>query len=336
MTAEVRSVDVAMATYHREDALPKLLPILLAQGGTAMDALGVTFTYRVVVVDNDPQGGARSVVAAVDDPRIYYVVEANPGVTNARNRALAEAADTDLLAFTDDDEIPHEDWLLRLLMARETYNADVVAGPVYPIVGNELEPWVEASGSFAQPHRAHLQTGDAITRAGTGNMLLDLRTVRRLGIRFDEQFGMTGGEDSVFTQRLADGGARMFWCAEAVADHRVPPERASRRYLLERNYSLGNSGVRAEVYLATAGRQRILTQLKWAVTCAGSVVKGVAQVVAGRSRGSLKLRAAGELRVAGGLGGLAGLIGAIVTPYGTASSETVPPDEPGVFFPAGS
>lgn len=321
VTEDVRSVDVAMATYHREGGLPELLPKLLAQGDTAMEALGIDFEFRVIVVDNDPAGSARSAVATVEDARIHYVVEPNPGVTNARNRALSEAADTDLLAFIDDDEIPHDDWLLRLLATRQEYGVDAVAGPVYPILEAEPETWVRASGSYDQPHRAHLKTGDPITRAGTGNMLLDLRTVRRLGVRFDERFGMSGGEDSVFTQRLADRGARMVWCAEAVADHIVPRERATRRYLLERNYSLGNSGVRAEVYLASPGRPRVMTQLKWAATCAGSVAKGGLQALIGRLGGSLKLRAAGELRLAGGLGGLAGLIGAIVTPYGSAHSQ---------------
>ncbi|MFT3888298.1 MAG: glycosyltransferase [Arachnia sp.] len=320
MTEAFASLDVAMATYHREDRLPELLPLLVAQGDAAMAAIGSTFRFRVIVVDNDPQGSAREVVTGMGDPRIHYVVETNPGVTNARNRALTEAHETDLLAFIDDDELPHEDWLAQLLLARERYGVDAVAGPVYPILESDPEPWVTASRCYAEPQRARLRTGEPIRRAGTGNMLLDLRTVRRLGVRFDQRFGMTGGEDSVFTQQLSDGGARMVWCAEAVADHRVPEERATRRYLLDRNYSLGNSGVRAEVFFAGSGKSRVLTQLKWGVTCLGSVVKGTLQTLWGRLRGSLATRAAGELRVAGGLGGLAGLVGAIVTPYGDAAA----------------
>jgi glycosyltransferase involved in cell wall biosynthesis len=297
--------------------LPDLLPILLGQGETAARVLGMQFDYRVLVVDNDPSASAREAATSSGDPRIRYVVEPNPGVTNARNRALTEAAHTDILVFIDDDEVPHADWLARLLSTHLEYGADVVAGPVYPILDEAPDRWVQASRIFDEPHRFHLRTGQTITRAGTGNMLLDLRTVRRLGVTFDQRFGLTGGEDSIFTQRLADAGAVMVWCADAVADHRVPVERAGRRYALQRNYSLGNSGVRAEVYLANGGRERVVTELKWGVTCASSVIKGASQALFGRATGSLEQQAKGEMRAMRGLGGLAGLVGAIATPYGT-------------------
>lgn len=317
MTEAPKSVAVAMATFHREHLLPELMPLLLAQGETAAKALGVDFEYRVLVIDNDPAGGARAAATRNGDPRVHYVVEQNPGVGSARNRALAEAASTDLLAFIDDDEIPHIDWLAKLLTAHHQYNADMVAGPVHPLLEVEPDLWVKASGIYDEPDRSHLHSGDAITRAATNNLLLDLRTVRRLGVTFDQQFGMTGGEDSVFTQRLTNAGATMVWCAEAVADYRVPAERATREYSLERSYSLGNSGVRAEVYFAGKGKERVLTQAKWAVTCAGSVLKGTTQALFGRATASLATQAEGEMRAMVGLGGLAGLVGAIVTPYGT-------------------
>lgn len=315
-----RTVDVAMATFHREDRLLGLMPLLLAQGETAASALGIEFDYRVVVVDNDPDGSARANATATGDPRVHYVVEPNPGVGNARNRALIEAAETDILVFIDDDEMPHADWLVKLLSTHLEYKSDVVAGPVYPILEEELDPWVKASRIYDDPHRSHLRTGEPITRAATNNMLLDLRTVRRLGVTFDHQFGMTGGEDSVFTQQLADAGAIMVWCAEAAADYWVPADRSGRKYILERSYNLGNSGVRAEVHLAKRGSDRVLTQAKWAVTCAGSVAKGAAQALFGRATASLATQAEGEMRAMGGLGGLAGLVGATVTPYGTTDA----------------
>ena len=320
MADALTTVDVAMATYHRKHALPELMPLLLAQGESAARTLGIQFDYRVLIVDNDPLGSARTAATASGDPRVHYVVESKPGVANARNRALAEAAETDILVFIDDDEIPHHDWLTKLLATHLDYEADLVAGPVYPILDEAPDQWVTASRIFEEPHRFHFRTGQVITRAGTGNMLLDLRTIRRIGLTFDRQFGMTGGEDSVFTQRLADAGAVMVWCAEAVADHRVPAERAVRKYTLERSYNLGNSGVHAEVYLAGHGRDRMVTRARWAVTCVGSVIKGASQALFGRMTGSLERQAEGELRTMRGLGGLAGLVGAIVTPYGTPGS----------------
>lgn len=320
MTDAFQSVDVAMATFHREDRLLNLMPLLLAQGEAAVSTLGIQFNYRVVVVDNDPEGSARDNATATGDPRVHYVVEPKPGVGNARNRALIEASKTDILAFIDDDEVPHANWLVELLATHLKFKADVVAGPVYPVLEVELDPWMKASRIYDGAQRAHLHTGEVITRAATNNVLLDLRTVRRFGITFDQQFGMTGGEDSVFTQQLSDAGAIMVWCAEATADYWVPAERADRKYSLERSYSLGNSGVRAEVHFAKPGSERMLRQVQWAVTCTGSVVKGAVQAVFGRATASLAIQAEGELRAMGGLGGLAGLVGAVVTPYGSTGA----------------
>ncbi len=320
MNETPQTVDVAMATFHREDRLPSLIPILLAQGEAAERALDIKFRFRVLVIDNDPDGSARVNSTATGDSRVHYVVESKPGVGNARNRALREGSETDVLAFIDDDEVPHADWLSKLLATHLEYKADVVAGPAYPVLEVDLNPWMAASHIYDGPQRSHLRTGDVITRAATNNMLLDLRTVRRLGITFDQRFGMTGGEDSVFTQQLSDAGATIVWSAEAGVNYWVPAERAVRKYALERSYSLGNSGVRAEVHFATPGSDRLFCQCKWALICAGSFVKGSIQALFGRATSSLAMQADGELRAMGGLGGLAGLIGVLVTPYGTKNT----------------
>lgn len=321
MAQDPTSLVVAMATFHREDVLPGLLPRLLAQGPAAVAATDHPLEYRVLVVDNDPAGGAREAVASIGDPRLHYVVEPRPGVTNARNRALAEAADADLLAFIDDDEIPHDDWLAQLLATFLAHSPDAVAGPVYPVFDGPIDPWTRAAGLYEQAHRVNLRTGAVIPRAGTGNLLLDLRTVRRLGLTFDERFGLSGGEDSMFTGQLTQSGGRIVWCADAIADHRVPPDRVDRAHSLQRRRSLANSGVRVNIALAQPGMPRVREGLRWGVTCAGSLAKGSVQALAGRLRGSDAQRAEGEIRAMGGLGGLGGLLRVTASPYGRASAH---------------
>jgi glycosyltransferase involved in cell wall biosynthesis len=315
------SLVVAMATFHREHVLTDLMPRLLAQGPRAIEATGLAFDYQLLIVDNDPAGGARDVVAANRDPRVRYVVEPRPGVANARNRALAEAADKDLLVFIDDDETPHDDWLANLLTTYLEYAPDAVAGPVYPLFEGPVDVWTQTAGLYDQARRTRLRTGQVIPRAGTGNLMLDLRTIRRLGLRFDDRFGLSGGEDSVFTGQLTQAGGRIVWCAEARADHQVPADRTNREHSLQRCRSLANSGVRANIALAEPGRARVHESLKWGVTCSGSLVKGSAQALVGRLRGSDSMRAAGEVRAAGGLGGLAGLIRVTAHPYGRPETD---------------
>src|SRR3712207_9285353 len=70
------------------------------------------------------------------------------------------------------------------------------------------------SGAFDRPTHP---TGATMSGAGAGNLLLDLRQVRALGLSFDERFGLTGGEDTLFTHALVRAGAEIRWCDEAEA-----------------------------------------------------------------------------------------------------------------------
>jgi len=52
---------IAMLTYRRNDYLAQVIPELLAQADDVCDA---QTTVSVLIVDNDPQAGARAVVEA--------------------------------------------------------------------------------------------------------------------------------------------------------------------------------------------------------------------------------------------------------------------------------
>ena len=52
---------IAMLTYRRNDYLAQVIPQLLAQADDVSDA---RTTASVLIVDNDPQAGARAVVEA--------------------------------------------------------------------------------------------------------------------------------------------------------------------------------------------------------------------------------------------------------------------------------
>lgn len=243
------TVVVAVLTYRRTDWLPALLAELEVQAGT------VAPRADVVVVDNDPEGSAAAVVAQWADRGIRYAHEPRPGISAARNRALAEADDADVLVFVDDDEMPSPGWLARLVAAWTEWGCAAVAGPVPARFLGTADAWVAGSGAF---DRRRLPTGTPVAGAGAGNLLLDLRSVRRLGLTFDERFGLTGGEDTLFTHALVRGGGEIRWCDEAEAIEFVPADRLTRAWVLRRSFRSGSSWSRAEVHLAggAAGRWR--------------------------------------------------------------------------------
>src|SRR5688572_28925452 len=95
---------VAVLTYRRTELPPGLLTDLVAQAAT------ITPAAEILVVDNDPDGGAADVVRRWADRGVRYVHEPRPGISAARNRALTESVAADVLVFFDDDERPCADW----------------------------------------------------------------------------------------------------------------------------------------------------------------------------------------------------------------------------------
>lgn len=241
-----RSV-VAVLTYRRNESLPALLAEL------EMQTQSVVPRAETLVIDNDPDGGAADVVAHWSGRGVRYVHEPRPGISAARNRALTEADGADLLAFLDDDELPSAGWLAHLIGAWQSWGCAAVVGPVPARLLGPVDPWVAGSKMF---DRDRHPSGTQMVEAATGNLLLDLRQVRALGLRFDERFGLTGGEDTLFTRELVRRGGQIRWCDEAEAVESVPAERLTRDWVLSRNFRCGSSWSRVELQLAGTAARR--------------------------------------------------------------------------------
>lgn len=311
---------IAMLTYRRNGYLAEVLPLLVREAASVRSG-GEGYApvaARVLVVDNDPAAGARQTVvqaaaqAREADPpvEVVYAHEPEPGIVAGRNRALAESAGSQLLAFIDDDELPEEGWLAALLRMREATGADAVTGPTPPRFEQSPDQWVRASGVFDSWNHPD---GQVVGSADTGNLLLDLGTVRRLGLSFDPRYGLTGGEDSLFTRQLTQGGGSLRFAAEAVVTKRVPPARANRRWALQRAFRSGSSWARVRV--DTHPGSPLPLRLKFALK--GLVKAGLGGALAATSllRRDLPARARHEVDGAGGLGMVVGAFGADVREY---------------------
>lgn len=97
------SVSLVICTCNRADNLKQCLDAVAKLSPSADE---------VLVVDNtlgDP--AARSVSESAG---VRYLVEPSPGLSRARNRAMAESA-CEIVAFVDDDALPQSDWLAHIL-----------------------------------------------------------------------------------------------------------------------------------------------------------------------------------------------------------------------------
>ena len=330
---------IAMLTYRRNDYLAQVIPELLAQADGVCDA---QTTVSVLIVDNDPQAGARAVVEAAraalggEQPeaaeasgaadsdavamsRLVYVHEPEPGIVAGRNRALSQAHGSDALVFIDDDEIPSPGWLKALVSTWRAQGCAAVTGPTPPTFEVDPSAWVVASGAFDSWEAAD---GAQVRSADTGNLLLDLAVVENLGLRFDPRYGLTGGEDSLFTRQLTRAGGVIRFAAGAVVTKRVPAARARRTWVLERSLRSGSSWARVRIDTAApdggaSGRLARL-RLRLGYGAKGLAKAGIDGARAGvaRIRGDVPAQARYEVSSRGGLGMVVGALGVHVREYG--------------------
>lgn len=298
-----------MLTYRRPEPLARVLPLLTEQ------AASIAPPARVIVVDNDPAGGARELVEAAG---AQYVHEPRPGISVARNRALDAAGGARLIAFIDDDEVPAPHWLVQLVESWQRWRCTAVAGPVDATFARPPSPWLAATGVFDR--RAH-QTGDRVRGAATHNLLLDLAEIRRLGLSFDERLGLTGGEDTMFSHSLISRGGDIRWCDEAAVVEHVTEDRLSRRWVLRRSYRAGTSWSRTELTLANTAPRRSWRRASLVVRGTANLARGACVLLVGLARRDVTLQARGAVTIASYAGLLAGSFGATLREYRRAGGD---------------
>lgn len=307
-------VVVGVLTYRRPDSLARLLPELVAQ----VDRLerGSACAARVLVVDNDPSGSARSLVEALQ-PRVRYAHEPTPGIAVARARAVLEAHDADVLVFIDDDEEPRPGWLVQMVGTWRSHGRPAgVAGRVLPVYPGEMDPWVAAGGFFT---RRSYPTGTRVPAASSANLLLDLALLRRLDLTFDSRLGLRGGEDTLLTRTLTARGHDLIWCNEAEVTNVIPPSRMSRRWVLRRAYSHGVVASRVELALSPHPR---LTRFSLMVGSVARICAGLAEAAAGLGTRRIRHHAHGLRTVYRGAGLLNGALGRDLIEYHRTSAPS--------------
>lgn len=254
---------IGIATYKRPEGLTALLNSILEDKSSASSS--------IVVVDNDPDGGAKTVAGLFEHMNVTYLHQPTPGIAAVRNCALDFAVDqhADALIFVDDDEHVSSGWAGRLSDAQEHWDADVVCGPVVPVLEDDAPGWVRWGRFF---ERESGVTGGNVRWPATNNVLIRLTSPGLAeGIRFREEFSMTGGSDTDFFYNLRELGAKFVWCEEATVWESVPPERATLQWLWRRGRRLGNVSARmmsrrhSRPYVAAVASARIAASIPMAL-----------------------------------------------------------------------
>lgn len=216
------SVAVVVCTRNRPDQLRRCLQSLRELS---------EIPDEILVVDNAPTDDATRKVAL--DAGVTYVLEPTPGLSHARNAGIA-ATTSDIIAFTDDDVVHHEDWLTRLLAGFCAVDVMSVTGLVLPasLEGDAQLAFEDLVGGFGQGFREldfdnawmqrHRSRTPPVWKIGAGASVAFRRSAfDRVGL-FDTRLGAGAAgcsEDSELWYRLLAGGWRCRYEPAAVAHH---------------------------------------------------------------------------------------------------------------------
>jgi succinoglycan biosynthesis protein ExoM len=302
-------VSICMATFRRNERLRAVLQDIAQQ-----DRL----PDQVVVVDNDPAGGARHVVEEyrASVPFIVdYDVQPEPNIAVTRNRTV-ELATGDWIAFIDDDERAPKEWLRELIFAIQEYKADAVLAPVQPQVPADAPEWIRRGRFYDFPHQPE-GAEVPLNCMRFGNVLMRADLLRTEPGPFDPRYGLTAGEDADLLVRLAHKGARVVWSEKAPVSEPVEPKRLSLRFLVLRALGGGQGFARytlAGNYRSISWLGRGLFMVQALMQLLAAIIISVISLPFGRHHA-----AAWFVRASANFGKLSVLWGWSYRPYGRSS-----------------
>jgi glycosyltransferase involved in cell wall biosynthesis len=241
-------LSAVVCTHNRPDDLRRCL-----------DAFAILDDpVEVIVVDSASTPPCRELIDGYSSaiPGLTYLREDAPGLSRARNRGLQHATG-EIVAFVDDDAVPHSDWARRIVEPFDDPSVGCVGGACRPFFPDcERPAWLsdrllefagitrfetarEARSSAEWPFGANISFRRDVLSAVGG---------------FPDHLGRTGttllsGEESAAIAAVHDSGWRIVLHPEAAVDHAVPRSRCVSRYYWRRLWWAG-------VTRARSGRRR--------------------------------------------------------------------------------
>lgn len=235
----------AFCTFKRADRLPTLLAAMRAQVSPE--------PFEILAVNNNSPDATLDVLAALarePGAPLRYVTETEQGIVPARNRAIRESLDSDIMVFIDDDEIPRPGLLETASRAIRAEGAQCVGGrvemdfsrlPRPRWLGDELLGFLAAIDYGPEP----FWITDTSTPVWTANVAYDMRLFRedptlRFDIRYNREGNVVGGgSDAIMFRALLARNTRLRYDPGMTVLHDVEDWRLRRSYFLKLHYRGG-------------------------------------------------------------------------------------------------
>ncbi len=233
---------VALCTHNHADRLARTLRDLALVRSPQK-------AWELLIVDNASADDTPALLARHSWPQgwtVRVVREAKLGLSNARNRAIADATG-EYVIFFDDDETADPDWLLAYERLIEAHRPDVFGGRIAVLFEDTRPAWLSDEllgflGELARFPDIRPLTDPSTSFFG-GNFGFRREIVSRIG-DFSPDLGRkggdnTGGEEVDFYRRALAAQLSIWWTPEALIHHRIQAAKLSPGYFRDLHYKQG-------------------------------------------------------------------------------------------------
>jgi len=239
-------ISIILCTYNRSQYLGQMLDNLLSLKSDA------SFDHEIIIVDNNSKDKTKEIIGSFihKSNRIRYVFEPKQGTSNARNAGIAHAKGA-ILAFTDDDVVVDNDWLLNIAHFSKEYDFDAIGGKVLFLFPPQTPQWmIDHQDMFWGPipyhyHGEAVKLYDQTMNSFVGaNMIIKKKVFDEAG-GFDTDLGPGsaipfGGEDTVFFTKIQKLNKKIYYNPNITIHHPVKKDRITLKFIAKWCYSFGH------------------------------------------------------------------------------------------------
>ena len=237
-------LDILIATHNGANVLKRTL-----EGYKALDTQSVK--YRLHIVDNASTDDTPGIISAFQsDLPLNLLYEPRSGKNCAMNTGLS-AIQSDIIIMSDDDSIPHPNFLHAWQSAFQAMpDIDAFGGSIIPLFDEKPAAWMLAQKPrfeelYAQ--RENLPAGPIDPDRIYGPNMAIRSSLLQAGLRFNEDIGPDAtrkqtyamGSETAFFRDVVSAGYKTGFAPEPTVSHIVRKTQISQDYIDGRAYRMG-------------------------------------------------------------------------------------------------